>query len=143
MFTASGVWANEDIEGYKDFKGYYSFEIMRYKIKENGDEELVERFSSGMISLTSTFIKEFTATSLDEIGTHVRFVVFDTTGYFAGMHPLGLLAWPNNANTPRLLRYSVNTSHNPMTKRMSFEVVNFKSCVFEFDTAFMRTNLLY
>ena len=139
MFQANGTYG----EHYQDFKGLYAFDIFLYSV-EGEDQVLIDRFSSGTLSIESNFIKEFSVAKLEDIGMHVRFVVFDSTPYFPGMKPLALFAWPNGKDdTPKSIRFTVNTGDNLLMKRFQFDVERFKSCVFEFDTLFMRNKLLY
>lgn len=138
MFRANGVFEYFQSEFY----GSYSFDILMYRVNGN-DDELIDKFSSGLLDVNTNFIKDFTTVALDDIGMHVRFVVFDNTPYLPGMKPLALLAWPNGSSEPVPIRYNFNTSDNILLKRVAFEVRSFKNCVFEFDTNVMRTKILY
>jgi len=127
-------------------KGRYTFDIFLYRIVKdtegNEEQELYDHFSMNGGTIYNNFVKEFTVTRLTDIGMYARFVVFDNTAYLPGMKPLGLLAWSNSSSTPILLRFKRNISDNMLMRRMQFDVSNFKSCVFEYDTNFMKGRLL-
>lgn len=93
-------------------------------------------------TIYNNFVKEFTVTKLTDIGMQAKFVIFDNTAYLQGMKPLCLLAWPNSSSNPVLLRFKRNISDNMLMRRMQFEIKNFKSCVFEYDTNCMKGGLL-
>lgn len=122
--------------------GVYSFEVLMYRVTKD-DQELLQRQSVSNVSLDSGFVKDFTVHKIEEIGMNVRFVVLDTTTYMPGMRPLALLAWPNNGDKPITLRFGFNTTGNDVLKRLKFDVDRFKSCVFEFEVAHMKGQVLY
>jgi hypothetical protein len=124
------------------FIGVYSFEIFMYRV-DDGEYTLVNRYSAPALDVNTSFVKEFSVSALDDIGMNTHFVVFDNTAYSAGMHPLTLLAYPNNSDTPIRIPFNFNTGTNLTSKRIEFDVPRFKSCVFEFDTADMRSKLIY
>ena len=119
-------------------KHKYSFEILMYM----NDILVAHHIEKDKSLVNGTFVKEFTAIKLDDIGSRVQFVVIDTTLYLPGMRPLGFLAWPNNSDTPVLIQFENNSTMNITNKRRNFFMNQFKSCVFEFHAKFINERLL-
>lgn len=121
---------------------FYSFEVLMYRVNKD-EQELLQQRRVSNVSLDVGFVTDFTVHKLEDIGMHVRFVIIDTSKYMPGMKPLALLAWPNNGSQPVTLRYGFNTSNNGILKRLQFDIEKFKSCVFEFEVAHMKSHGLY
>lgn len=138
MFSINGTFKEHFTN---DLNGLYSFDILMYRL-DLEEDTIVQRHSVSGQTIQNNYIKEFSVFNLDDIGMRVRFVVFDNTTYLPGMQPLAILAWLNNNTDPIMVRFDLNTSNNTLTKRKAFDAPNFKSCVFEFDTAFMKNKLL-
>lgn len=122
--------------------GYYTFDILMYKVNSTNDMELVQHFSNINTKVSNNFVKEFSVHKLDDIGMHVQFVIIDTTAYLPGMRPLAFLAWPNNSDVPIVVKFKFNTTENMELRRVEFDVPRFKSCVVEYDISHMKGSLL-
>ena len=117
----------------------YTFSILMYVDDELVGTHMEKNRESGR---GGSFVREFNVAKLEEIGRRCSFVVIDSSNYRPGMRPLGLLAWPNSADTPVRIRFDTNVTNNVSLRRRSFVIEQFKSCVFEFDDGYMNSSLL-